>query len=355
MAADRVGRGDVEDLVAGEVRLDREDDRVAEVVHVDVRAVVLDQHGRVADDRAEVPLVAALVLHPARADRRAAQVASARRLGRTGARRTTSPSRTGPAAGPDAPRRSAGTRARNGRCAKMNPGTVSLEKFTNRRTPRDDRRLEHVERAQHVVAEDDVRRVVDRLRDRGRVHDDVAAARRRAYAAPGVGQVGLPVVLGLARLERGPRSGRRGRSRARRSPPRRAAGTSARPTLPRAPVTRTFTRGRSRRPRRRASCRGGSRSRSPRSPAARCSACSCRYPRSSVRGGRRPARSVASASSASSTTQVEPTLGDVEADQVAVLDERERARRPPTRARRGGRPRRTRCRSCARRRCARDR
>jgi hypothetical protein len=40
---------------------------------------------------------------------------------------------------------------------------------------------------------------VDRLRDRGRVDDDVAAVdegERRAC----VGQVGLPVVLGLARI-----------------------------------------------------------------------------------------------------------------------------------------------------------
>ena len=54
MSADRVGRGDVENLVSGEIRLDREDDGVAEVVHVDVRAVVLDQDGRVADDRPEL-------------------------------------------------------------------------------------------------------------------------------------------------------------------------------------------------------------------------------------------------------------------------------------------------------------
>ena len=58
MAADRVGRRDVEHLVAGEVGLDREHDRVAQVVHVDVRAVVLDQHRRVTDDRPEIPLVA---------------------------------------------------------------------------------------------------------------------------------------------------------------------------------------------------------------------------------------------------------------------------------------------------------
>ena len=58
------------------------------------------------------------------------------------------------------------------------PGTVSLEKLTNRPTGRD-RRLEHVERAHHVVAEDDVRRVVHRLRDGGGVDDDLTAARER--------------------------------------------------------------------------------------------------------------------------------------------------------------------------------
>ena len=74
MAADRVGRRDVEHLVARQVGLDREHDGVAEVVHVDVRAVVPDQHRGIADDRAEVPLVASLVLDPGRPDRRAADV-----------------------------------------------------------------------------------------------------------------------------------------------------------------------------------------------------------------------------------------------------------------------------------------
>ena len=85
----------------------------------------------------------------------------------------------------------------NGRYAKMNPGTVSLEKFTSRLRAARDRRLEDVERAQHVVGEDDVRGVVDRLRDRSRVDDDVAAARDRVRGAR-VGEVDLPVVLGLA-------------------------------------------------------------------------------------------------------------------------------------------------------------
>ena len=141
---------------------------------------------------------------------------------------------------------------------------------------RGDRRLEHVERAQHVVAEDDVRRVVDRLRDRGRVDDDVAAARERVRGAR-VGQVGLPVVLGLAGI--GPVPGRhaRDRSRARRSRLPAAADTSARPTLPRAPVTRTFMLEVGHRVlRRRRACRGGSRSRSPRSPAGRGRQWSCR-------------------------------------------------------------------------------
>ena len=101
----------------------------------------------------------------------------------------------------------------------MKPGTVSLEKLTKRRTPADDRRLEQVERGHQVVAEDDVRRVVDRLRDRGGVDDRVAAARERVRGA-GVGEVGLPVVLGLAAdPRRGPRRAASGRSRARRSPP----------------------------------------------------------------------------------------------------------------------------------------
>ena len=60
-----------------------------------------------------------------------------------------------------------------------------------------DRGLQHVERAQQVVAEDDVRRVVDRLRDRGGVDDDVATPDERVGGSR-VGEVGLPVVRRLA-------------------------------------------------------------------------------------------------------------------------------------------------------------
>ena len=71
--------------------------------------------------------------------------------------------------------------------------------------------------------------------------------------------------------------------------------------------------------------------------------------------GRRPRRRGAPASSASSTTRSSVRACHVEADQVAVLDERERPADGRLRARRAARRRRTRCRSCARRRCARGR
>ena len=94
----------------------------------------------------------------------------------------------------------------------MNPGTVSLEKFTNRRTPAAIAASSTLNVLMHVVAEDDVRRVVDRLRDRRRVHDDVAAASERVGRAR-VGEVGLPVVLRLARSRAVPgREGEVGRA-----------------------------------------------------------------------------------------------------------------------------------------------
>ena len=68
-----------------------------------------------------------------------------------------------------------------------------------------DRRFEHVERAHDVVPEHDVWWVVNRLRDRRRVHDGITVACER-IGRTCIREVGLPVVLGLARI--GPVPGR---------------------------------------------------------------------------------------------------------------------------------------------------
>ena len=167
----------------------------------------------------------------------------------------------------------------------------------------------------------------------------------------GVGEIGLPVVLGLAGLDAIPRSGS-GRSREPRSPPPASAGTSARPTLPCAPVTRTASsqvRHSVRRRRRRG--RAGSRGRSPRWPAGHGphGACGIRA-RPSAAGGTQAARRAAS--SASSTTRSRRPLRTSSRIRSPSSTS---ASGPPTAdsgEQRGARRRRTRCRSCARRRCA---
>ena len=97
-------------------------------------------------------------------------------------------------------------------------------------------RLDRVERRHQVVVEDDVRRVAGRLGDRRGVDHRVVAAHDREGRA-GVGEVGLHVrgLAGVGALEHGrPEVGRRSRRGRRAS----RASTVARPTLPRAPVTR---------------------------------------------------------------------------------------------------------------------
>ena len=109
---------------------------------------------------------------------------SARSPGRTGARRTTSRSRTDPAAERRAVRRSGGTPAGRAAWAKMKPGTRLAREVHEPPRAGGDRGFEHVERAHDVVAEDDVRRVVDRLRYSRRVHDGVAVASERIGTSP---------------------------------------------------------------------------------------------------------------------------------------------------------------------------
>ena len=81
----------------------------------------------------------------------------------------------------------------------MNPGTVSLEKWTNRPAPpaiAASSRLNVL----IMLLPNTTWRVVDRLRDRRGVDDDVAAGDERVRRAR-VRQVGLPVVLRLARSD----------------------------------------------------------------------------------------------------------------------------------------------------------
>ena len=82
----------------------------------------------------------------------------------------------------------------------MKPGTVSLEKFTKRSRSCLDGGLQDVERAQQVVPEHDMRRVVNRLGDRRGVHDHVAVTCQRVRGAR-VREIRLPVVLGLAGVD----------------------------------------------------------------------------------------------------------------------------------------------------------
>ncbi len=158
----------------------------------------------------------------------------ARSPARIGALRTTSPSHRGPAAVPGAPRRRQVLRSEGPMGEDEARDGLAREVHESPCAGRD-RRFEHVERNHDVVAEDDVRRVVDRLR----IAAVCATASHRAQAQTRacIGEIGLPVVLrvsGSARSQVGS-----ARSFARTSYPAPISRLqSARPTFPRAPVTR---------------------------------------------------------------------------------------------------------------------
>ena len=82
----------------------------------------------------------------------------------------------------------------------MKPGTVSLEKCTNRSHPPAIAASSTLNVLMMLLPKTTCGGVVDRLRDRRRVDDDVAARDERVRGAR-VGQVGLPVVLRLARVD----------------------------------------------------------------------------------------------------------------------------------------------------------
>ena len=130
-----VRRGDVDDLVAGQVALGRQPQRVGEVVDVDVgsRSSRSPRPGRAGTGRGcarSCPPTA-----PTTAGSRCSGCPTAAPPRPSAARRSAWPARTGPAAAPGSPRRSARTAAATSRSGKKIPGTVSLDTFTKRGTP----------------------------------------------------------------------------------------------------------------------------------------------------------------------------------------------------------------------------
>ena len=130
---------------------------------------------------------------------------------------------------------------RYGRSGKKKPGHGLAGEVARSAGPQRTRGLERVERRHQVVAEDDVRRVLGRLGDRGGVDDRVVAADDGERVA-GVGQVGLDVGDAGRSCASNDRA-LRDREAVTSWPASERAATVAAPTLPRAPVTRMRMRG----------------------------------------------------------------------------------------------------------------